>query len=513
MLHLEPGVYGLHSEGYSKVLYEECKLIPGLKWNPPYWTGYYDAVGVVAARCKARGERVEMVPMLNGVNAVESPDLRNYQKEGVNFLVARSSNGVILSDDVGTGKSCQALRAAKAIGKPTLVIYPKFVSGVWGADKDSEVRKWWPEAFPPRVLSGTGGYRLDPALLTCIHYDILFGWAEELAKTIKTVIFDECEFLQSEKSRRSLAARCIASRAEHRIACSATPMRSRPKDLWNVVDTISPGRFGKFFPFALRYCNAAREQVSEFKAVWKFDGSSNLNELKQRLNIFMLRRTKSDVALELPARTRQIIDVEVESSFKINIDEAMASDSALRSALEVASEGKIHPVAELAKSHADNGHNVIVWTHRRALAEAISDQLLRWSLDSMVVHGGYSLAERLDKIHSRPQVLVATMDSIGAGIDLSYSDVAVFAELDWVPSKLVQAEGRQHRFGQKRNCLVQYVIATGTVDEVIRSTVIKKLDTFEAGVGALDDGLHEDLASSTRQAAQLKALYDKLMTE
>lgn len=513
---LPDGRWAIRSPGYSKLLHLACKACPGMKWEPPNWVGYYDAVAVVVGRCKASKLFIED-PQLHRRESLglasksgEGLKLREYQREGISFLYNQAAEGALLADSMGLGKTNQALHAARLLQEPTLVVCPAFVRGVWAA----EAAKWWPSAGPPRMLQGAKGEQIEPAVLTVINYDILHAWAPYLT-WVRTVIFDEAHRLMSKDSRRSEAARRVADRAKYRIALSGTPMTSRPKDIWNVVDTICPGRFGKAWDYYRRFCDAHEEQVSEFKSVWKIDGSSNLDELHFRMKHFMLRRTQSDVALELPNRTRQIMDMEVPRRFKIPIESAMINDQALRKALEIASDGKAPLVVDLVQSHVEEGHSVVVFTHRRSLCEGIAASLAGEGIAAMFTHGGHSQKERAERIASRPTVLVATMDSVSEGIDLSYANVAVFAELDWVPSKLAQCEARLFRFGQKRNVLVQYVIAMGTADEVIRSVCLSKLRAFEEGIGKLDDKLREDLdkAGSDGHARQLKNLYDRLMAQ
>jgi SWI/SNF-related matrix-associated actin-dependent regulator 1 of chromatin subfamily A len=428
--------------------------------------------------------------------------LREYQRQAVAFTLERAATGILLALDVGLGKTNVALRSAKALGQHTVVVCPSYVRGVWGIGPESQVKQWWPEAYPPTVLEGTTpdeklfeGLDASSPRLFAIHYDVLYAWADLLAEHLAggTFIADEVHALQGRESRRSRAAKHIAAAMKYRIGLSATPMTARPRDLWNVVDTLSPGRFGSYWTYAVRYAGAHREQVTDTIAAWKDDGASNLDELRTRLETFMLRRTKSDVALELPSRTRQVLEIEVPRKFQTPLSRVFDSDKAFRAALNVAADGKVGPVVDLALSHVQAGHQIVVWCHRRDMVDAVHAGLVTEGVIALPIHGGYALKERLAYIRQRPQALVATMDSIGAGVDISYADVGIFAELDWVPYKIIQVEGRQHRFGASRPVLFQYVIARGTVDEVIRSVVIHRLDNFAEGVGKLDDGLSASL--------------------
>ncbi len=542
--HAGRGEWIIESPSYSPTLRRIAHDLPGMSWQPSAraWTGYIDSVAVAAERLKEADIRVyfadDPYAPSTTTNVIATKGLRDYQVEGVNFLVANAATGALLADDMGLGKSAQCLRAMRALRKTyNVVVCPSFVRGVWAR----EAAKWWPDAHVV-MLTGTKPLKLfkngnlraardvdrHKPVLFVINYDVVHAWlasstlpqeaADEsgmLDEIVETIAFDEGHYLQSDRSRRSVACRALARSAVYRIMLTGTPMTSRPRDLWNPVDTISEGRFGKAFPFYLRYANARKEEVARDKVVWKTDGASNLDELRDRMKHFMLRRTKSDVKLQLPPRTRQIIDVPVPKGNMMSASEALTDNRALRKALDLAADGKLPQVIELVESHAADEKNIVVFCHRRVVAEIICDSLRKNGVDAQVIHGGVSQKARDAIIKQEPRVIVATLDSTAVGIDLSFYDVAVFAELDWVPSKLLQGEARLHRFGQKNNVLVQYIIAMSTADEIISATILAKLDVFEKTIGVSDDGLKKDLgkAGEVTTAAQLKSLYEKILQQ
>jgi len=205
-----------------------------------------------------------------------------------------------------------------------------------------------------------------------------------------------------------------------------------------------------------------------------------------------------------------LVDVGVKKAFLVPLGPLETSRD-LRIALDVAATGKVDAVASLAASHVEVGAKCVVFTHRRVTAEAVADALVRDGVDASVAHGGMALVERQKRIAEQPSVLCCTIDSCGAGIDLSYASVGIFAELTWVPASLIQAEGRLHRFGATRPVLFQYAIATGSADELVAATVVRKLDAFEAAVGPQDDGLREGLTGGAGDdITQLKRLYETL---
>lgn len=496
---------------------------------------------------------------------------RDYQKEAVRFLVANAADGALCADDMGLGKTLTAITAAKALKAPAIVVCPSFVRMVWRRELEkwrpkANIIELWGVKNVCSKCKGTGepkkergvckgcaphpdhatacdycdcekrfvcskcdgtGKRVafkhagpDRRDVYLVHYDIVHGWVKPLLDEVivrgggdrrrdVTVIFDEIHYLQSDRSRRSGACRDLAAPCAYRIGLSGTPMMSRPRDLWNVVETLSPGRFGKPFSFYLAHADAKQETISMRtgpKTVWKTDGASRLDELKERLSWFMIRRTKSEVELELPPCTRQIIELEVERKFQklpSGTFGEKSKDKQMRSALGFAADGKLNQVLEMVQSHLDQGHKVAVGCHRVNIAQALSASFVAEGIDAKWIAGPMPMHKREEIIDAEPDVLCCTMDSTKAGIDLTYANVGLIVELDWTPATLLQWEARFNRFGQKKNVLIQYLIALGTADELIRNAVIDKLSTFEAVVGKTDDKLHSDLAGQQKTADEL----------
>jgi SWI/SNF-related matrix-associated actin-dependent regulator of chromatin subfamily A-like protein 1 len=533
MIYLSPidgsPLWALKSTAYSKALHMSAKEVPGMTWNGKAWVGWPDAVAICTQKVEERGVAVEgELPALlkfssREIKAHKWPaGIRDYQKAGVLFLLGQAADGALLADDMGLGKTRQAITAIELIDKPAIVVCPSFVREVW----KREIAKWLPAA-PIVELTGTkadslkGTTRDNAPAIYLVHYDVLHAWTDKLLDMFRStvgsdfvLVVDEIHFCQSEKARRSQAVKLLARASGFRIGLSGTPMTNRPRDLWNVVDTLSEGRFGRPFSFFIRHADAHKEEVAKNKVVWITKGASNLEELAERMQYFMLRRTKSDVELELPARTRQIIEVEVPRKFHQKPDDALKNEKALRAALALAADGKLPKAAELVVNHVESESKVVVFCWRKAVAEALAVALMAEGIDTKVITGDVDVKKRQAIIDEKPTVLCCTMASTQVGIDFSYADIAVFVELDWVPSTLAQCEARLHRFGQKKNVLIQYVIAQSTADEIIAETVVDKIANFEAGIGKTDDGLRQDLEGQKLSTVeQLASLYKKLKVQ
>lgn len=533
--HLHGPLWGIESTSFSKVLNEEAKRTPGMKFIPEtrIWQGYADAVHVTAKRAHARGLNIQGqidAPIASGLLAAKK-GLRGYQKFGVDFLIAKSSEGCILADELGLGKTMQAITAARALRQKTIVLCPNFGRGVW---LDEELPRWWPAAkviglvgIKPTPVAGP----LNEQDVAVVHFEILYAWTEALiAWGARTLIIDEGQAFAGLEARRSIAARKLAAVCSHRMMLTGTPIRNRIKDLWGPMQIISPGRFGdekQFFKFGFRYCDAHEEQIEIHvegvkvqKRIWKFDGESNIEELHERLTYSedspwgsILRRLKSEVNLELPARQRQIITVEVSKSHIASI-RSIKSDGILRNALNLAADGKYPQVIDLAVSHLEAGQKIVVGAYRRKIVELIADGIKVAGKRVEFFHGDTPLAKRQALIKSKPDCLCVTLDSTAGAINLSFASVGIIAELIWDPSKLLQWEGRFGRF-EGSNILIQYMIARSTADDLVKKIVIDRLGTSQRAIGKTDDKLDDDLRGLAKEGAadRMRRLYEKLIAE
>lgn len=430
--------------------------------------------------------------------------LRNFQEEGVEFL--RNVRRGILADDMGCGKSAQAISAAISFKttKRVLIVCPSYVRGVWANKHDGgELAKWASPAVEVYECKGTkpGLAPLHAYDFVICHYDILSRWAKVLQEwSPEVVIFDEAHYLMNPRAQRTAAALLVSSRAEYVWGLTGTPMTNRPRDLWGILSVVVPGRFGgpdDFFRFGLRYCGATKKQVTPDKVVWDFDGRSNLEELRARLSHFMLRRTKSQVALELPAKTRQVIRLDVTRARQCEgnmLVDFHGKGASLRGALAVAADAKLPQAIEIISDLLSQGQKVVATCYRRAVAEHLAD-----ALGGVVIHGGVSQAQRERRLHElraseSPPLLCTTIDATSTGIDLSYADVGVLVELTYEPHEILQWEARFHRLTTTSPKLIQFFIARGTTDELIAETVLSKLDALEAVIGGFEEtGMAADL--------------------
>jgi len=534
VIQFSSSLYGIVS-AYNRGVINASKLIPGMTWDKTRnaWTGTRDAVDRTCKILSENGVPVAPLVVVDAWNggfrtraAQHFPKkLRQYQYDGGIFII--DEKRAILAFDMGLGKTLTALSAALAVGKRVLIVCPSKGRDVWRQElkKSFNAEAYFCEGRSPRSLA------VQTRIVVC-HYDILSAWSSLLALfAFDVVIFDEAQNLMNETSARTKAARKVSERATYVWGLTGTPIPNHVADLYSIVETIRPGTFGdKFFNFGRRYCAGHQEEhpsrtiPGAKEKHWVFgpckdcgkDGTSNLDELRERLSYFLLRKTKSDVALELPAMTRQSIFLDVPNvTGLLPSAETLRNRKETRRLLDLSANAKFRYIEDAAFDAVQDGAKVVIFTYRKAVAESVvANLIVRGVTRATCFHGDKSQAVRKtildDAARGEVDVLVATIDSAGDAINLSFASVCIFAELSYEPYKLLQAEARLHRFEQKNPVLVQYYLARGTIDELIAANVIAKLETMPA-LELTPDGALLQTSLQESDDALLSNLYASML--
>jgi len=499
---------------FDKRAIELAQDIPGLRWDARLSgrVGYIDATTIYARRLEqARIGKVVWAkhPHRGALSNRPTFDLRSYQDVGVDFLVETSHTGSLLADSPGLGKTRQGLAAVGWLkAYPAVIVCPSNVKYGWARECE---KLGLPEPLIITSKKPTDDMRIaEEDGIVIINYDIIAAW-QDILMGAKTIVFDEAQMLANEKSKRSKAAKAIARKAIHRIALSGTPLMNTPNELWNIVDTISPDRFGKFFHFANRYCGAFQEEIKKknsdevVKKVWNYKGSSNQAELAERMQTLMLRRTKQDVAIELPPKTRELVELDVPEYDNPDRWWSIDNKNQAQIALGIAGQLKIPAAVDLTRKHVAEGSKVILFSYKKDIARKLQQNLIGHGIDTFLATGDETNDRRrqnAERARDEGGVLCATIDAMGTGVDyLSYANVIIFVELHYVPLKLLQAEDRAHRSGQKSSVFIYYLVALGTIDEVIRDRIRMKLVNFEGAIGSTGENLKDDLMGETEEEA------------
>jgi len=418
--------------------------------------------------------------------------LRPAQHAAVDFITRR--RGTLLGDDMRVGKTLSAIMSHDPATGPLLVICPAMVRSVWIG--------WLARVFPGVPVGIMMGRKFDATQvqqpLIVGHYDILPYW--ETARPFGTVVFDEAHWLSNPRTRRTMAAVLVANRAHRVIAATGTPIWNMPSGLWSVLGLIAPGAWGSFHEFAQRYGNP---EPTAYGTV--YTGISHEQELRARLAEVMIRRRWADVQAGLPPISRNVILTAIDTKTRRQLDVAATAISdgkgstigLLARYREHTSMLKLATTVTEARTMLDRGEPVVVWTWHVALANAIAAELG----DRARLLTGEVAPRTRDQLvdawrgDAPASALVCTMAVAQVGLDFSHARLAIFAECDYTPATMAQAEMRT--FSPLRAMNVTYVVADHMVDQRVVLALVKKLDatlplSLESAAGAISV-LHEAL--------------------
>ncbi len=399
--------------------------------------------------------------------------LRPHQHAAREFILKR--RGTLLGDDMRVGKTLAALSVHDLRDGPLLIVCPLFVREVW--------LTWIARVFPEIPVGVMASKVYDPEVawkpIVVCHYDILPYW--QLVRPYGTVIFDEAHYLSNHRSKRTRAANLLASRGERVIALTGTPIWNRPIGLHPILGLICPGAFGSRKLFGERYCGPVPTAHGT-----RYEGISNEDELTARLSTVMLRRLWVDIQSDLPPITRDIALVEVSLAQQRQIDFAVAavrlgSGGSLAKFRRALGAMKAKPTIELARTILDRGEPVVVWAWHRDIAKAIAKGL---GDRAVLIHGEIPQTKRealLTQWRAGPLALVVTIATLPGGVDLSHAHLGIFAEVDWTPAMISQAEMRT--YDPTRAMHLTYVVADHLVERQLVVALHSKLGS-SAPIGA-----------------------------
>lgn len=410
---------------------------------------------------------------------------RPFQRAGVAFAldVLKRGKGCLIADEMGLGKTIEAIGIINCLKpKTTLIICPASVKINWFR----ELTMWC--GVKANVIYGT--YRWSDEPIVIINYDILNKFPEIKKRVWDLLIIDEAHYIKNEKAQRSKYV--LSIKAKQKLALTGTPVTGRPRDLFNIIKFCDPTIFPNFFKFALRYCDAFKDEYA-----WNFDGASNLDELNNVLRArIMIRRKKRDVLRELPEKVHQIIELPKNGNIRVVTDEQkeIAHLKNLRpnlSAIDFQSIAEIRKKTTLAKlpsaikfiKDVDSDKVVCFAWH----LDVIKELAKHFKGSSVIVTGSTPPKKRqklVDQFHDDPMIklFIANIIAGGVGINLTVASHIIFLELDWVPANMMQAEDRCHRIGQRNSVLIQYLVFNGSIDAYIAQALVEKARVIKSTV-------------------------------
>ena len=438
-------------------------------------------------------------------------ELRDYQRLGVAWLQQRQRLGLggILADDMGLGKTLQVLahlmqeRSEGRLRRPALVVAPTSVLGNWLA----EARRFCPE-LGVLLLHGAARQQqwtaVDRFELLITSYAVLANdlgqWQEQ---ELSAVFLDEAQAIRNPRTRIHRSVRAL--RAGARFCLTGTPLQNHLGDLWALLDFVLPGCLDSETQFRRRYRRPIEDDGDALRA----------QALFERIAPFLLRRTKREVASDLPAKTAVTVRLPLEGAQRelyellrqrslehlhgargehgpdrLNVLNALLQlrqvccDPRLLDAERYRDTGsaKREHLLSMVRELVEEGRVILVFSQFRRMLEWISRDLIQAGIEHRLLTG--RTLDRQTVIDSfqqgAGQVFLISLKAGGTGLNLTRADTVIHYDPWWNDAAESQATDRAYRIGQTQPVFVYRLLAEDTVEERVHALQVHKRGQLEA---------------------------------
>lgn len=534
---------------YNPQMVEEVKKISGRKFDPATksWVAELNVASVTGLRSLITNFKFTFTPdvelaiinfeqqllekdllLANNLEAsklmtgeVEIPTfrgtLRPFQKAGVNYIL--TNKRVIVGDEMGLGKTIEAIAAIeKSANYPALISCPNSLKYNWQREFNKFVTR-------KVVVINSDTDKFEKADVYITNYNSLVKFESQFAKmNFKTVISDESHYLKTAKAQRTVSFTKIVETCNPELVLllTGTTIVNRPSELISPLTILGKlQEFGGFWNFAKHYCSAYRNRYG-----LDISGASNLPELHNKLrSICYIRREKKDVLQELPAKSRQVIEVDIDNRVKyekakndiINylkkeagLDEKFSmSLSGLTKEESVAAidnyrkekakkaeqaehlvrinelkklaiEGKLSETINWIKDMIEAGEKLVVFGIHRATVAALANEFKCNKIDGSVTIEDRDKYVQDFQNNTETRLIVLNITAGSVGLTLTAANKLAFVEMGWTPGEHDQAEDRIHRIGQVDPVNIYYILGTGTIDIDIYELIEAKREITNA---------------------------------
>lgn len=412
-----------------------------------------------------------------------------YQKAGIALAAKRKQ--VLLGDSMGLGKTIQAIGLVNLVDEiqTALIVCPASLKLNWYR----ELNKW---LVRKRNIAVADSGWFPTADIIILNYDILQKH-EARIRSVKWdyLVLDEAHYLKNPETIRSVMVfGNLKSRKRKKIEHDVTPIEAgwklfmtgtpivnRPMELWGLIHALDPVSFPSKWAYYGRYCGGTMTKFG-----YQYQGASNLEELQDRLrSTVLIRRLKKDVLTDLPPKRRQVVEFsvgtadgavkaevqayqryqEILAELRVSVELAKASDvpeeydravHALRQGVtaaftemaklrkETAIAKVQHVIAHLHDVLDDGEEKVVLFAHHHEVINAFAKEFGKLCV---TLTGQTEMKARqaaVDRFQTDPtcKLFIGGIQAAGVGLTLTASSHVVFAELDWVPGNISQAEDR-----------------------------------------------------------------------
>jgi superfamily II DNA or RNA helicase len=442
--------------------------------------------------------------------------LRPYQAQGVAWLdlLRESGLGGVLADDMGLGKTVQVLallaleKARGHLTQPALIVAPTSLMTNWF----NEAQRFAPD-LKVLVLHGSDRKQNFAAIsehdLVLTTYPLIARDREVLlSRDWHMAVLDEAQTVKNPAAATTRWLRDV--KAQHRFCLTGTPMENHLGELWSIMGFANPNYLGDKAAFSRQWRIPIEKHADKERAA----------ALARRVKPFLLRRTKAEVATELPAKSEIVERIVLEGSQRDLYDSIrMSMSEKVRKAIAQRGLAKSHIVVleallrlrqvccdpallklddgierpsakldrlmEMVLELLSEGRKIIVFSQFTSMLDLVRDRLDAEHVRYGVLTG--STRDRKSAIdgfqNGTNDVFLVSLKAGGVGLNLTAADTVIIFDPWWNPAVEEQAIDRAHRIGQDKAVFVYRLVASGTIEE--------KMDELKARKRALTDSLFD----------------------
>ncbi len=429
--------------------------------------------------------------------------LYDFQNEGIDFLLKHKT--VLLGDDMGLGKSVQALMASHL---PLLIVCKKSLMLKWL----SEIEKWMPDWLDLVVICDDKTWGAKQDKLGGRPHIVIVNYAmfshKKLGpkitnRTWATAIIDEAHHFKGRKALRTKQA--FKLKAGRKYLLTATPITNSPEDLWALLRILKGYKeYPSFWGWVNEFCKVETRYFSNWPTNvitgWRYP-----DDVKRELSPYYIRRTKEEVMQQLPKITwvdipcelseheRDVYDM-AESKLLLStkngyeiIPSKLTSLIRLRQLLTSPQTFGLSDVStkqealiDLVNSVLETEDRIVIYTWFKDAAYNVSDMLYKHDILCDTITGDTAKDVAWSKINlfqsnnTNKHVLIGTIKTLNEGLDLHRARVCIFLERSYVPTDNYQAANRLHRIGQDRPVIVYTLSAVNTIDTSLKNVLDRK---------------------------------------
>ena len=530
-------------EDYDKLMTEALAIDPSFRF-------YQDAIDFIIEQ-RERKFRQQLINKYSDerLDQLLTVSLYPYQKEGIRFAFERGRS--IIADEMGLGKTIQAIGTAEllrreGLAEQIMIVCPTSLKYQWQREierftKDTDRSPDHPLTL---VIEGNPLKRKEQyasdipykiVSYNCMSNDVKM-WG---SLQTEVLIMDEVQRLKNWKTQISMAARKV--RSDYAVILSGTPLENKLEELYSVMEFADNYCLGPYWQF--------RADCIVTDDGGKVIGYQNLNKVGETARERLIRRTKKQVALQMPKRTDQNLFVPMTTEqrgmheeYKEQVAKLVykwrrthfLSETDRKKLLQFLSmmrmvcdstyildqksryDTKVTETMSILQSVFDNGdEKVVIFSQWERMTRLIAYELDKMGVGYEYLHGGVPSAKRRDLIINftddpDSRVFLST-DAGSTGLNLQAGSIMINLDLPWNPAVLEQRIARIYRLGQERNVQVINLVAKDTIEEGMLGKLRFKTAMFE---GVLDNG--EDtifLGNETKFTAMMDTLGEVLEEE